>query len=214
MPLVSPGMDKLQQKQRWKYVLEKFSHTAAALAGRRNAIPPEIEAQLLEMPELKRGRFVESPSRQKRGENGTGEEGTSGSKGGAYAVKTEESFEERMGVMDVGRGGGGEGRLLGGGEERMVGGGGGEVRIEGVEVRMGGGGGEEGGTRFQGLVNLEPEERECLKQEGSSSPEGNTQNLLDIEPPVSCVCMCVQWCSQGGGGGGQGGTDKILYHFQ
>lgn len=61
-------MDKLQQKQRWKYVLEKFSHTAAAVAGRRNPIPPEIEAQLLEMPELKRGRFIEEPSKQKRSE--------------------------------------------------------------------------------------------------------------------------------------------------
>ncbi len=66
MPLVSQGMDKLQQKQRWKYVLEKFSHTAAAVSGRRNPIPPEIEAQLLEMPELKRGRFIEEPSKQKQ----------------------------------------------------------------------------------------------------------------------------------------------------
>ena len=69
MPLVSQGMDKLEQKQRWKYVLEKFSHTAAAVAGRRNPIPPEIEAQLLEMPELKRGRFIEEPSKQKQSEH-------------------------------------------------------------------------------------------------------------------------------------------------
>lgn len=165
-------MDKLQQKQRWKYVLEKFSHTAAALAGRRNPIPPEIESQLLEMPELKRGRFIESPTKQKpaqSSENGTGNGGggteevpTKG--GGASAappatVKLEESFEERLGV-------------------------------EGGGVSTGDGGAM--GTRFQGLVNLE--ERESLKQEGSTSPEG-AQNLLDIEPPVS-------FGVKGGGAGG------------
>ena len=68
-------MDKLQQKQRWKYVLEKFSHTAAAVAGRRNPIPPEIEAQLLEMPELKRGRFIEEPAKQKRSDDDNNGEG-------------------------------------------------------------------------------------------------------------------------------------------
>ena len=152
-------MDKLQQKQRWKYVLEKFSHTAAALAGRRNPIPPEIESQLLEMPELKRGRFIESPTKQKpapSSENGAGSGGGGAEEvptkvGGASTappatVKMEESFEERLGV-------------------------------EGGGASVG-----DGGIRFQGLINLE--ERECLKQEGSTSPEG-AQNLLDIEPPVN-----------------------------
>ena len=57
MPLVSPGIDKDLQKQRWKFVLEKFSHNAA-MNSRKNHIPPETEAQLLDMPELKRGRFT------------------------------------------------------------------------------------------------------------------------------------------------------------
>ena len=62
VPLVSPGIDKLQQKQRWKYVLEKFSHTAGGIGGiRRNPIPRDAEAQILEMPECKRGRFVVQP---------------------------------------------------------------------------------------------------------------------------------------------------------
>ena len=60
MPLVSPGIDKLQQKQRWKYILEKFSHTGTG-ATRRNPIPRDAEAQILEMPECKRGRFVVQP---------------------------------------------------------------------------------------------------------------------------------------------------------
>lgn len=152
-------MDKLQQKQRWKYVLEKFSHTAAALAGRRNPIPPEIEAQLLEMPELKRGRFVESPSKQKSsppapsgnsgggGGEGEGDEG----KVGGSVVKSEDPLEERLR------------------EER---------NIVGTV-----------GTRFHGLVSMEGE---GLK-EGSTSPPEGTQNLLDIEPPVSSPTI-VQHC--------------------
>ncbi len=56
VPLVSPGLDKDHQKQRWKFVLEKFSHNAA-LASRKNPIPPETEAQLLDIPELKKRRF-------------------------------------------------------------------------------------------------------------------------------------------------------------
>ena len=59
MPLVSPGVDKLQQKQRWKYVLEKFSHNNHR---RQNPIPALAEAQILEMPECKRGRFVSTPA--------------------------------------------------------------------------------------------------------------------------------------------------------
>ncbi len=59
MPLVSPGVDKDEQKQRWKFVLEKFSHNAA-LASRKNPIPPEAEAQLLDIPELKKRRFTKS----------------------------------------------------------------------------------------------------------------------------------------------------------
>ena len=153
-------MDKVQQKQRWKYVLEKFSHTAAALAGRRNPIPPEIEAQLLEMPELKRGRFVESPSKQRR----SSEEG--GGAGGGGKVKTEEGPEGGE------RGGGGGG---GGGGEKGVEDGGGGV---GGTVVM--------GTRFQGLVNMVGGGGGDRSKEGngSTSPEA-TQNLLDIEPAVS-----------------------------
>ncbi len=60
VPLVSPGVDKLHQKQRWKYVIEKFSHTIAG-GVRRNPIPASVEAQILEMPECKRGRFVQAP---------------------------------------------------------------------------------------------------------------------------------------------------------
>ncbi len=56
VPLVSPGIDKDHQKQRWKFVLEKFSHNAA-LASRKNPIPPETEAQLLDIPELKKRRL-------------------------------------------------------------------------------------------------------------------------------------------------------------
>ena len=100
-------MDKLQQKQRWKYVLEKFSHTAAALAGRRNAIPPEIEAQILDMPELKRGRFVETPSKQKQpqaSEEGGIEEAGSKllAKSSGFVVKTEEGTIGRLIVGTVG----------------------------------------------------------------------------------------------------------------
>lgn len=160
MPLVSPGMDKLQQKQRWKYVLEKFSHTAAALTGRRNPIPPEIEAQLLEMPELKRGRFVESPSKQKQGQGEAGEKvgedvggsklGQGAGKKGVASVKSEETSSED------GDGAGEEGGM---------------------------------GVRFQGLVSMVGDERLKEVgggggQGGSSSSEG-AQNLLDVEPPVS-----------------------------
>lgn len=61
VPLVSPGMDKFQQKQRWKYIIEKFSQATSG-GSRRNPIPPDAQAQLLEMPELKRGRFVMTPT--------------------------------------------------------------------------------------------------------------------------------------------------------
>ena len=87
MPLVSPGVDKLQQKQRWKFVLEKFSHNNHR---RHNPIPALAEAQLLEMPECKRGRFVAQPtSKQKKRprENGEGEDEGSG--------EGEEDGEER-----------------------------------------------------------------------------------------------------------------------
>ena len=87
-------------------MLEKFSHTAAALAGRRNPVPPEIEAQLLEMPELKRGRFIESPSKQKHAQTSPGSDG----KGEDHApklgsarglVKTEEEEERGSGGEEV-----------------------------------------------------------------------------------------------------------------
>lgn len=68
VPLVSPGVDKLQQKQRWKYVLEKFSHNNHR---RQNPIPALAEAQILEIPECKRGRFVAPPTtEQNQRENG------------------------------------------------------------------------------------------------------------------------------------------------
>jgi len=52
VPLVSPGVDKDLQKQRWQFVLEKFSHFVA----KKNPIPPEAEAQLLDIPAAKRKR--------------------------------------------------------------------------------------------------------------------------------------------------------------
>lgn len=61
MPLLSSNLDKVQQKQRWKYVLEKFSHSSTGVV-RRNPLPPEAESQLLEIPECKRGRFVRYPA--------------------------------------------------------------------------------------------------------------------------------------------------------
>lgn len=61
VPLLSPDLDKVQQKQRWKYVLEKFSHSSTGVV-RRNPLPPEAESQLLEIPECKRGRFVRYPA--------------------------------------------------------------------------------------------------------------------------------------------------------
>ena len=51
------------------------------MAGRRNPIPPEIEAQLLEMPELKRGRFIEEPSKQKQRSSDGGSNGGEGDDG-------------------------------------------------------------------------------------------------------------------------------------
>lgn len=89
VPLVSPGVDKLQQKQRWKYVLEKFSHNNHR---RQNPIPALAEAQILEIPECKRGRFVAPPTtEQKQRENeGRGEEGE-----GEEEVEREGEGEER-----------------------------------------------------------------------------------------------------------------------
>ena len=63
MPLVSPDIDRLQQKQRWKYVIEKFSHASMGVV-RRNPLPTQTEVQLLEMPECKRGRFVKQPAEE------------------------------------------------------------------------------------------------------------------------------------------------------
>ncbi|KAL5476330.1 hypothetical protein EMCRGX_G026259 [Ephydatia muelleri] len=71
VPLVSPGLDRVQQKQRWKYVLEKFSHTSMGVV-RRNPIPPETEAQLLEIPECKRAILGDSHSPQFSLLDGTG----------------------------------------------------------------------------------------------------------------------------------------------
>lgn len=38
--------------------------------SRKNHIPPETEAQLLDMPELKRGRFTTKPPPQRKGSDG------------------------------------------------------------------------------------------------------------------------------------------------
>ena len=64
VPLVTPGMDKLQQKQRWKYCLEKFSHAQTGIV--RRSLANHWVGHVLDMPELKKGRFVAEP--------GTGEE--------------------------------------------------------------------------------------------------------------------------------------------
>ena len=64
VPLLSPNLDKEHQKQRWKYVLEKFSHNSTGVV-RRNPLPPDAESQLLEIPECKRGRFVKQPAASK-----------------------------------------------------------------------------------------------------------------------------------------------------
>ena len=61
VPLVSSDIDKTQQKERWKYVLEKFSHSNMGVV-RRSRLPLETETNLLDMPECKRGRFVRSPT--------------------------------------------------------------------------------------------------------------------------------------------------------
>ena len=60
VPLVTPGMDKLQQKQRWKFILEKFSHAQTGIVRRNCAVLGNV----LDMPELKRGRFVSDPIHQ------------------------------------------------------------------------------------------------------------------------------------------------------
>lgn len=67
IPLVSQNMDKLQQKQRWKYVLEKFSHAQTGI-NRRSV---SVMGPVLDMPELKRGRFVASPGREEDEAQGT-----------------------------------------------------------------------------------------------------------------------------------------------
>lgn len=62
VPLMSPDMDKTNQKERWKFVLEKFSHASTGI-GRRNLVHPQTETpHILEMPECKRGKFVQEPS--------------------------------------------------------------------------------------------------------------------------------------------------------
>ena len=54
---MSQDMNKSDQKERWKFVLEKFSHASMAV-GKRNIAHLGVEPQLLEMPECKRGKFV------------------------------------------------------------------------------------------------------------------------------------------------------------
>lgn len=66
---MSPGVDKDRQKQRWKYVLEKFSHNAA-MASRKSHMCSDTESQLLDMPELKRGRYMSKQTPPKKGSDG------------------------------------------------------------------------------------------------------------------------------------------------
>lgn len=61
VPLVSQDIDKKQQKERWKFVIEKFSHTNMGVV-RRNRAPIDSEPNILDMPECKRGRFLKSPA--------------------------------------------------------------------------------------------------------------------------------------------------------
>ena len=67
-------MDKLQQKQRWKYCLEKFSHAQTGIV--RRSLANHWVGHVLDMPELKKGRFVAEP--------GTAEE--QGSEGGSVST--------------------------------------------------------------------------------------------------------------------------------
>ena len=78
VPLVTPGMDKLQQKQRWKYCLEKFSHAQTGIV--RRSLANHWVGHVLDMPELKKGRFVAEP--------GTAEE--QGSEGGSVPIPTKQ----------------------------------------------------------------------------------------------------------------------------
>ena len=61
---MSQDMNKTDQKERWKFVLEKFSHASMGI-GKRNVTHHGAEPQLLEMPECKRGKFVAEPSNMK-----------------------------------------------------------------------------------------------------------------------------------------------------
>ena len=64
VPLLSPNLDKEHQKQRWKYVLEKFSHNSTVWYDVTHFLQTldSSESQLLEIPECKRGRFVKQPA--------------------------------------------------------------------------------------------------------------------------------------------------------
>ena len=61
---MSQDMNKADQKERWKFVLEKFSHASNNI-GKRNSAHVAVEPQLLEMPECKRGKFVDSSDKNK-----------------------------------------------------------------------------------------------------------------------------------------------------
>lgn len=79
VPLMSQDMDKADQKERWKFVLEKFSHASMAV-GKRNIAYLTVEPQLLEMPECKKGKFIEKSSKAKSSKKGGkgAEEGING----------------------------------------------------------------------------------------------------------------------------------------
>ncbi len=61
---MSQDMNKANQKERWKFVLEKFSHASNNI-GKRNSVHVAVEPQLLEMPECKRGKFMDTSDKNK-----------------------------------------------------------------------------------------------------------------------------------------------------
>ena len=73
---MSQDMDKADQKERWKFVLEKFSHAAMGV-GKRNMAHLSSEPQILEMPELKKGKFV-GDSKMKSSKTTKADDGSAG----------------------------------------------------------------------------------------------------------------------------------------
>lgn len=53
---MSQDMDKTDQKERWKFVMGKFSHASMSVEKRNNA-HLTVEPQLLDMPENKKKKY-------------------------------------------------------------------------------------------------------------------------------------------------------------